>query len=362
VKWLDHRDLKALHGFLSDNYRARDLPAFAQNVAATLPRIVPAEVGGYLTVNRQIPRVTWVTSPARVVPADRALERLVGELPVTSHRLRTGDTSALKVSDFVDGAHLRRLRLYNEFYRPLHVEHELGIALSVSPVSSISVALYRRTPDFSERDRLVLSVLRLHLVQVHEAARVITRVSHGPARAALGRTTGHEMVMIDGSGAIQRMSRRAHAWLTEHFGVRLPRMSLPEPLRLWIRHQEDALRSVAHELPVPRTPLILEGKETRLIIRLLSGAEESSVVVLERLQAAVRPVSLESRFALTEREAEVLAWVAQGKSNGEVASIVHARPRTIEKHLEHVYKKLGVENRFAAMLAVACESIAQLTS
>jgi DNA-binding CsgD family transcriptional regulator len=159
------------------------------------------------------------------------------------------------------------------------------------------------------------------------------------------------------------MSRRAHAWLTEHFGVRLPRMSLPEALRLWIRHQEDALRSVAHELPVPRTPLILEGKEeTRLIIRLLSGAEEGSVVVLERLQAAVRPASLESRFALTEREAEVLAWVAQGKSNSEVASIIHARPRTIEKHLEHVYKKLGVENRFAAMLAVVGESIAQLMS
>ena len=98
-----------------------------------------------------------------------------------------------------------------------------------------------------------------------------------------------------------------------------------------------------------------------MIIRLLSGAEGSSVVVLERLPAAGR--RRPSRAALHyRREAEVLAWVAQGKSNREVAGIVHARPRTIEKHLEHVYKKLGVENRFAAMLAVVGESIAQLTS
>ena len=62
-----------------------------------------------------------------------------------------------------------------------------------------------------------------------------------------------------------------------------------------------------------------------------------------------------------QREAEVLAWVAQGKSNSEVAGIIQARPRTIEKHLEHVYKKLGVENRFAAMLAVIGQGIAQLT-
>ncbi len=51
---------------------------------------------------------------------------------------------------------------------------------------------------------------------------------------------------------------------------------------------------------------------------------------------------------LTKREAEVLAWVAQGKTNWEVAKILGASPRTVQKHLEHIFQKLGVETRTAA--------------
>jgi DNA-binding CsgD family transcriptional regulator len=52
---------------------------------------------------------------------------------------------------------------------------------------------------------------------------------------------------------------------------------------------------------------------------------------------------------LTRREAEVLNWVALGKTNQEVAAIVGARPLTVKKHLEHIYQKLGVRNRTAAV-------------
>lgn len=52
---------------------------------------------------------------------------------------------------------------------------------------------------------------------------------------------------------------------------------------------------------------------------------------------------------LTPREAEVLQWVAQGKSNEAIAVILGTRPRTIHKHLERIYTKLGVENRTAAV-------------
>jgi DNA-binding CsgD family transcriptional regulator len=52
--------------------------------------------------------------------------------------------------------------------------------------------------------------------------------------------------------------------------------------------------------------------------------------------------------ALTEREHEVLEWVAAGKTNRDIAAILGARPRPIEKHLERIYEKLGVETRTAA--------------
>ncbi|WP_313327276.1 LuxR C-terminal-related transcriptional regulator, partial [Stutzerimonas balearica] len=54
------------------------------------------------------------------------------------------------------------------------------------------------------------------------------------------------------------------------------------------------------------------------------------------------------RFQLTGREVEVLHWVACGKTNRDIGDILGLSPRTVNKHLEHVYVKLGVETRTAA--------------
>lgn len=58
--------------------------------------------------------------------------------------------------------------------------------------------------------------------------------------------------------------------------------------------------------------------------------------------------ALASRFQLTGREMEVLHWVACGKTNRDIGDILGLSPRTVNKHLEHVYVKLGVETRTAA--------------
>jgi len=65
---------------------------------------------------------------------------------------------------------------------------------------------------------------------------------------------------------------------------------------------------------------------------------------LYRLAGANTPVNT----TLTAREREVLEWVAAGKTNRDIAALLGARPRTIEKHLERIYEKLGVETRTAA--------------
>ena len=62
---------------------------------------------------------------------------------------------------------------------------------------------------------------------------------------------------------------------------------------------------------------------------------------------------LKQKLTVTEREAEVLLWIARGKSNRDIAEILDLSPRTVNKHLEQIYAKLGVENRAsAAALAV----------
>ena len=60
-----------------------------------------------------------------------------------------------------------------------------------------------------------------------------------------------------------------------------------------------------------------------------------------------------SHYQLTPREMDVLAWIARGKTNRDIAEILGMSPRTVNKHLEHIFVKLGVETRAAAAALVA---------
>jgi len=73
-----------------------------------------------------------------------------------------------------------------------------------------------------------------------------------------------------------------------------------------------------------------------ILLRLVEGDIENENLVLKR------------KLQLTQRESEVLMWIARGKSNRDIAEILSLSPRTVNKHLEQVYAKLGVENRAAA--------------
>jgi DNA-binding CsgD family transcriptional regulator len=56
---------------------------------------------------------------------------------------------------------------------------------------------------------------------------------------------------------------------------------------------------------------------------------------------------------LTAREGEVLRWVGFGKTDKDIGNILGISPRTVHKHLQRVYEKLGVENRTAAVSRAA---------
>ena len=62
---------------------------------------------------------------------------------------------------------------------------------------------------------------------------------------------------------------------------------------------------------------------------------------------------LRQNFSLTVREAQVLLWIAKGKSNRDIGEILGLSARTVNKHLEQIYVKLGVENRASAAVKAA---------
>ena len=82
--------------------------------------------------------------------------------------------------------------------------------------------------------------------------------------------------------------------------------------------------------------------------RILQTARAASQAQPLTLNDEPAYATLSARFQLTEREVEVLRWVACGKTNRDIGDILGASPATVKKHLERIYAKLGVETRTAA--------------
>jgi DNA-binding NarL/FixJ family response regulator len=125
---------------------------------------------------------------------------------------------------------------------------------------------------------------------------------------------------------------------------------LPREIQAWLQ--------VAAAAPPGSEPasISLRGRQTSAGMRLIYvgqiGPDEFLLRLLEGDIVDDRTL-LRQRLTVTEREAEVLLWIARGKSNRDIAEILDLSPRTVNKHLEQIYAKLGVENRAsAAALAV----------
>ncbi len=79
------------------------------------------------------------------------------------------------------------------------------------------------------------------------------------------------------------------------------------------------------------------------------GHEDITMLILQEKDSHPGPSAL-LPLGLTAREAEVLYWIAQGKSNPDIATILAASVRTVHKHVENIFRKLGLETRNAAAL------------
>ena len=71
-------------------------------------------------------------------------------------------------------------------------------------------------------------------------------------------------------------------------------------------------------------------------------SDDDWLMVLREVSDAAVVEALLQAFKLTMREAEVLYWVVKGKTNRDIGDILGLSPRTVTKHLEHVFQKLGV--------------------
>jgi DNA-binding response OmpR family regulator len=179
----------------------------------------------------------------------------------------------------------------------------------------------------------LLARIRVHLANA--------RIAHG-THAALD-ATGRFLLATDLSGRLLWFTPKARELLAELFPASNEQAaSLPAEL-------VERLMQLRQEGPRASSSATMEIGSRRLEISVLSriGPDE---LLFRLAEAGTRGDEqlLQRALSLTTREAEVLLWISRGKSNREIGEILSISPRTVNKHLEQVFVKLGVENRAAA--------------
>jgi DNA-binding CsgD family transcriptional regulator len=353
---LTQRDFDAALGFLRETYVLRNVDQLADYLVQALPGLVPADRTSYTMCGVLLggptedgrPRIETRAKPAQSPAPDlKVFEQHVFEHPLFVHYHRTRDGQPLRISDFLSRTQYHRLGLYNEFFRHVDTEYQAAFYLPVPPPQSLGVAFSRRHRDFSDRDCGLLSALRPHLMQAHENAVAVTRLQQSIAGAAAALEEVAEGVVVLGPGERVRFAtRRAREWLGAYFKYR-PRQGecVPEALAGWVRAQGAHLNGNG-AVGMPRQPLVLVRGGARLVLRLVSDAGQTLLLLQEQL-AEISTEALVP-LGLSRREADVLRWVAEGKTNIEIGIILGVSPRTVGKHLERIFRRLGVETRTAA--------------
>ena len=187
----------------------------------------------------------------------------------------------------------------------------------------------------------LLARVRVHLNNARRA--------HG-AYAALD-TLGRHLLAADRSGRVLWCTPQAARLLAVAFkDFDSGAFSLPAAVRDWLARgarsapaEAVALEPTASHLKLSLSHIGQIGPD-EILLRLVEGAASDDQALLRQ------------KLMLTLREAEVLLWIARGKSNRDIAEILKLSPRTVNKHLEQIYAKLGVENRTAAA-ALAMQAI-----
>ena len=346
---LSQRDFRALLNFLRESYAERDVESFLTQLLSALPRLVPAMLVGCAEMNprRRTSLNRFQPGGIATLASDRLWEQHMHEHPVLSYNRQTGDGQALKISDFLSAREFRRSALYNEVYRTMGVEDVLCFTLRAGSPAIIGMALHRERRSFTEQERRLLNLVRPHLIQAWRNATAFTEIQKRLASVEQALDlTDHGLIVLDRRGRPLLITLRARQDIRKYFGsANGVDRRLPEALERWIKHQ--LAFNGEKEVAQPRMPFVQKcSSDERLVIRLLTSAGQSLLLFEER-KIGIDPARF-AHLGLTTREAEILAWVACGKTNLEVASILGLSSRTVKKHLEHVFQKLGVETRTAA--------------
>ncbi len=188
-------------------------------------------------------------------------------------------------------------------------------------------------------------------IRVHLANARMTQ----SAQTALD-VSGRFLMAVNGQGKIMWATPQAQKLLSANLPADAgDELELPELMLQWL---DQAQKGKAGS-KTPALASFPNNEALRLQYMGKLGPNEF-LLRLAKDPGADTPAEFSSELGLTTREGEVLSWLSKGKTNRDIAQILGLSPRTVDKHLEQIYSKLGVENRTAAAaIAVKTRNLKQ---
>src|SRR5262249_40492376 len=246
--------------------------------------------------------------------------------PKLAHWSQTRGGAAVRLSDLVSRRALHRLPIYDYFWRPFGVEYDFGVRVNYPQRRGIDLSCTRSHKDFSDGERDLLEALRPYLLRtlqrldansIGETLRVEFGISRREAEVlalvARGRTNSQIAVTLFLSAGTVR----------KHLEHLYAKLDVTTRTQAAMRAIETCLPATAEDQQLQSTLLHPHGK--------------------------MQDPSLDA-YGLTGQEALILASLATGKSNADIASELAISPQTVKKHLDHIYTKLQVRRRTDAAI------------
>jgi DNA-binding CsgD family transcriptional regulator len=267
--------------------------------------------------------------------------RYFPEHPLAPEFLQRKRLSPTRVTDVMPFNLIRKTNLYNEYYKQVSADFQMVAGFPGRDGHIIGMSLNQKSRDFTDEELFLFSLATAHMEQAYrtclamDAARLrATRTATLLDRQGLGTIAFDDDYRVMGISA-----------LAEELAGKLYRCRPLEGALLGGRLLDCVLQLKAAsllELPAVRRPLIhrLEDGATVVVRLELDPERLCHHLILERQRAALSEEELKER-GLSSREAEVLRWILQGKTNGETGEILGLAVRTVEKHVERSLKKLG---------------------
>jgi len=348
------RALATFHAIAEED---RDGSAFVSHTLDQLAELVGSDLTTLSLCDLERGCRTVVSRSGEAVSAaDRAtFDHYFREHPLVRYHSTHPRGPTQRVTDCVSVSAFRRSPVFADYYRRIGIDHVMALPLRIDAANVVSVVFNRRGTDFADRERALVDVLRRPLAALYRgiAAREEARRAQSSLETMAARAGWHR-ARVSEAGRIADLSGETARLLRRFFGEPVPANGdAPAAMQDWLRQRSRhwGLESWRRD---SIGPLVLRRRGARLTIHFVADPvrpERGELLMREEIDAVTPDALLV--LPLTRREREVLAILAAGKTNEDIGSLLAISPRTVQKHLERVFEKLGVETRTAAAMRAA---------